>query len=88
MPKTCPHKDVQFCPLYVAMHLASAIKLSCNDGRLGEGSCAVVRKMDYDTAIAKLEAHQPGLVAERRFAEEAAEAKEQRNRNMRLLGLH
>ncbi|CDZ67644.1 Hypothetical protein NGAL_HAMBI2605_59250 [Neorhizobium galegae bv. orientalis] len=86
--KGCPHKDIQFCPLYVAMHMAVTTNFSCDDGQLGEGTCAVARKMDYDQAVAKLEAHWPAVVAERRFAEQAAEAKAQRLRNMRAAGLH
>ncbi|OWV68060.1 hypothetical protein ATY76_14205 [Rhizobium sp. R339] len=88
MTKGCPHKDIQFCPLYLAMHSSRLFGFSCDDGQLGSGLCAVARKLDYAKTVARLEAAWPGLVAERRFQEEAEEAKEQRRRNMRLLGLH
>ncbi|GCA49289.1 hypothetical protein KGO5_01732 [Sinorhizobium sp. KGO-5] len=88
MPKGCPHKDVRFCPLYVAAHGGTTSRLGCIDGHIEEGTCAAARKLDYAAAVAKLEAHRPGLVAECRFQEEAAEIRAQRLRNMRAAGLH
>ncbi len=88
MSAGCPHKEARFCPLYVALHGARTFSFGCDDGELGTGACAVSRRMDYVKAAAKLEAAWPGLIAECRFKEEAAERDRQRRRNMRLLGLH
>ncbi len=88
MNKGCPHKEVRFCPLYVALHSGQTFSYGCDDGALSTGSCAASRRLDYLKAVARLEAAWPGLVAECRFKEEAAERDEQRRRNMRLLGLH
>ncbi|WCK01039.1 hypothetical protein [Agrobacterium tumefaciens] len=86
MKKRCPHADIRFCPLYHAAHMEGGY--GCDDGRLDEGGCAVSRAWSYDHALARLEAAMPRLVAELRWKEEAAEGKLQRDRNMRLLGLH
>lgn len=85
MAKGCPHKDIRFCPLYIAAHEGA---LGCDDGELGHGSCAASRELDYNQAIATLLADRPRLVAECRFQEEAAERQAQRLRNMKAAGLH
>lgn len=87
MPKGCPHKEIRFCPLYVAAH-GKTSRLGCIDGHIEGGTCAAARGLNYAMAVAKLEAHHPGLVAECRFQEEAEESKAQRARNMRAAGLH
>lgn len=84
----CPHADIRFCPLYLALHDAELVGLGCDDGRLGglEG-CAVARGLDYAPAVERLRARAPRLVAEAAFFEEAAAARAQRLRNMRAAGL-
>lgn len=86
MSKACPHATIAFCPLYHAAHMAGGF--SCDDGRMGEGTCAVSRKMSYARAVAKLRAQHPVLVAQLAFAEEAEARQAQRARNMRAAGLH
>jgi hypothetical protein len=44
--------------------------------------------MNYDFALGKLRAHRPRLVAEFEWAEAKEKMSEQRNRNMRLNGIH
>lgn len=83
---TCPHKNIQFCPLYVAAHMQNAN--GCDDGRLGEGECGVARGQSYERSVAALVAVEPRLVAELRFSEEAADSKQQRARNMALNRIH
>lgn len=86
MTKRCPHTDIRFCPLYHAAHMDGGF--GCDDGRLDEGGCAVSRGWSYARALARLDAAMPRIVAEMRWKEEAAEGRLQRDRNMRLLGLH
>jgi len=56
----CPHSRIEFCPLYVAAHEAGGN--GCDDGRLGEGGCAVSRGMDYGRQLASLSAANRALV--------------------------
>lgn len=79
----CPHADICFCPLYHATHEGQG--LGCDDGRAGEGGCAVDRGLDYAAAVARLD---PVKVATLRFEEEGARERAQRDRNLRALGLH
>lgn len=88
MTKGCPHRLVQFCPLYVACHMSILGKYGCDDGQMGYGGCASARKLNYETTVARLEAEWPAFVEDLREREEAAKADEQRRRNMRLLGYH
>ncbi len=82
----CPHPDVQWCPLYVAMHVPGGP--SCDDGRLDEGGCAVDRDAAYQELLGRLIAATPRLVAQVEWDQRARESSEQRLRNMRLLGIH
>lgn len=82
----CPHKNIQFCPLYVANHMANGH--GCDDGSLGEGECGVARGQSYERSVAALSAVEPRLVAELRFSEEADESRKQRARNMALNRIH
>lgn len=82
----CPHQNIQFCPLYVASHMANGH--GCDDGRLGEGECAVARGQSYEKSVAALSVVEPRLIAELRFSEEAKASKEQRARNMALNRIH
>lgn len=82
----CPHPDVRFCPLYIAAHWPGSF--GCDDGRLGEGGCAVDRGLSYVGAVAALRAAQPRLVAEAEFAADHEALIAQRKRNMRAAGIH
>jgi len=82
----CPHSRIEFCPLYIASHEAGGF--GCDDGRLAEGGCAVSRGMDYGNALAKLSAANRGLVLECAVRENHRMVVEQRQRNMKNLGLH
>ncbi len=84
----CPHRLIQFCPLYVACHMSLGSEYGCDDGQMDYASCATSRKMNYETTVARLEKEWPAFVEDLREREEAAEAAEQRRRNMRLLNLH
>jgi hypothetical protein len=81
----CPHSRIEFCPLYLASHECAG---GCDDGRLGEGGCAVSRGMDYGQALARLSRERPALVREAAERESEAMRTEQRQRNARNLGLH
>lgn len=92
MRRKCPHSNVQFCPLYVASHGVRGVDgkwLGCDDGKLGDGLRAVDRGMSYTYETAKVEAADPGLVAQLRFKEEArrewAEAERRRVQRKRML---
>jgi len=82
----CPHDRNEFCPLYIAAHEAGGF--GCDDGKLGEGGCAVSRGMEYGQALAKLSLAKRALVLECAEAENRHMKIEQRKRNMKNLGLH
>lgn len=82
----CPHEHIQFCPLYVAAHVAGAG--GCDDGELGQGGCAVDRGMDYFKEVRRLEVEQFELVAQCEYDQRWHERNEQRKRNMRAAGVH
>lgn len=81
----CPHAKIQYCPLYIGMHIAGGP--SCWHRNLEEG-CAVDHGAPYEELLAKFFRVHPDIVAERAMAENADEASEQRSRNMRSIGLH
>lgn len=83
--RRCPHARIEFCPLYVAAHEAGP---GCDDGRLGDGGCAVSRGMNYGSRLAELCREKRDLVQECAERESLAMAAEQRKRNMKNLGLH
>jgi hypothetical protein len=86
MSDRCPHKDIRFCPLYLAAH--SGRGFSCDDGQLDKQTCAVARGMDYRKQVERIRKVYPGLVEQCEFWEKDDERQAQRRRNMRLLGLH
>lgn len=86
MKNRCPHKDVRFCPLYVASHIPMGV--GCDDGQLGIGACAVARGMNYRRQIEQLRLVDPALVARLAFLEQAMDAGKQRARNLRAAGIH
>lgn len=82
----CPHKDIRDCPLYLAAHVAGAG--GCDDGRLGDGGCAVSRGLDYGHAVARLWASRPDLIEEQELDTMRRRSAEQRKRNMTRNGIH
>ena len=84
--RKCPHDRIEFCPLYIAAHEGEG--LGCDDGRLGEGGCAISRSMDYGKALARLSLAKRELVLECAERENQHMKIEQRRRNMKNLGLH
>lgn len=86
--KRCPHAaDVQFCPLYIASHTGKHI--GCDDGHLGEGYCAVDRRlMSYKAEVERVRVVCPGLVEMAEWNEAAERTRAQRARNLRLNGIH
>ena len=82
----CPHDDVRHCPLYEAMH-ASELP-SCDDGQLELGTCAVSRGASYAELVGQLMAKAPRMVAQNKWNEDLARRRVQRDRNMRLNGVH
>lgn len=87
----CPHKDIQFCPLYVASHGLNGLDgkyIGCDDGKLGDGLCGVDRGVCYSAELARMKAAHPAEVARLAFMADAAEGKAQRDRNMRRIGIH
>jgi hypothetical protein len=84
--KKCPHSRIEFCPLYIAAHEAGGF--GCDDGRLGEGGCAVSRGLDYGRALARLSHANRDLVLECAERENRHMKVEQRRRNVKNLGLH
>lgn len=82
----CPHLDPSHCPLYRAAHVAGAG--GCDDGRLAEGGCAVIRGVDYAGAVAALRIAHPRLVAEAEWDADRARVVRQMARNRRAAGIH
>lgn len=85
--RKCPHSKIQFCPLYVGMHIAGGP--SCwPKGDLQEGCAVDHGEAAYEELLAKLFRVHPDVIAERAVAENDDMAREQRQRNMRLSGVH
>jgi hypothetical protein len=84
--RKCPHARIEFCPLYVAAHEAGGF--GCDDGRVGEGGCAVSRGMNYGSVLAKLSHAKRDLVQDCAEREGLFLKLEQRRRNMKNAGLH
>lgn len=84
--RKCPHARIEFCPLYIAAHEAAGF--GCDDGRLGEGGCAVSRGLDYGAALVMLSHANRALVLECADRESHHMRIEQRRRNVKNLGLH
>lgn len=81
----CPHDDIMYCPLYIAAH---GTGLGCDDGRLGEGGCAVDRGMSYRAERELIRTKKPGLVEQAEWNEDLARRTAQRQRNLRVNGIH
>jgi hypothetical protein len=82
----CPHGSSIWCPLSVAMNAAGLP--NCDDGRLDQGGCAIDRGADYHQLLGALTTKDPRLVAECRWHEQLEQRAAQRERNLRLNGIH
>lgn len=82
----CPHAKIQYCPLYIGMHIAGGPSCWPKTGDL-ENGCAVDQGASYEDLVAAFFRAHPEDFAEVTMAERADEAREQRNRNMRLSGV-
>lgn len=82
----CPHKDVQFCPLYVAAHDPAG--LGCDDGELGHGECAVSRGMVYARQLELIRVKCPGMIEQLQWNEDGQKMRDQRAVNLRVNGIH
>lgn len=83
----CPHRDIRFCPLYVAAHDGELSQLGCIAGEWAEG-CRVDQGADYTHAVAVLDGKAPRFTAELRWRQMVVDRQEQRARNMRAAGVH
>ncbi len=83
--RKCPHAKIQYCPLYVGMHIVDGP--SCWHKNLEDG-CAVDHGASYEDLVAAFFRAHPADFAEITLAERASESREQRQRNVRLNGLH
>jgi hypothetical protein len=81
----CPHENIVDCPLYHGMHVAGAP--SCVSRDLQDG-CLVDQGADYDGLVMALRIAHPKVVAECEWNAAVRQAKEQRDRNMRVNGIH
>lgn len=82
---SCPHKDIRFCPLYVAMHIAGGP--SCATKDLQDG-CAVAQGASYKALVERLRVTWPGVVERCEWEEALADRRDQRARNLRTNGIH
>lgn len=81
--KSCPHKDIRFCPLYVESHNGRC--LGCVDD-VGK-DCKVARGASYDKLVEKLIETDALIVFKCQSAEAAELRREQRARNLKLNGI-
>ena len=87
--RQCPHKDIRFCPLYVAMNGAEFAGLSCDGGQIEMwGGCMVDRGAKYHDLVGKLRVAHPRFVAQIEWEQALTERRAQVERNMRLNGIH
>lgn len=82
----CPHENIVHCPLYHASHSGNGF--GCDDGDLGGGECAVARGMSYAAEVEKLRVHEPKMVAQIEWDQQAEALKAQRRRNLAINGIH
>ena len=83
----CPHDLIQFCPLYAGMHIDNGPSCWPKNNDLEKG-CAVDQGASYATLLARFERAHPDIVKERAAAERHHHASEQRDRNLKLNGIH
>ncbi len=86
----CPHDRIQYCPLYIGMHIVGGP--SCwpkNGSDPMDKGCAVEQGLaQYETLVSAFFRAHSAMFAEITLAERAYENGEQRARNMRLSGVH
>lgn len=64
----CPHRHIQYCPLYIAGHVVDLV--TCMTGDWARG-CAVKRgSMNYQKALSRLERQRPEWLRRCQQAEE------------------
>ena len=80
----CPHEKVQFCPLYVGMHIVGSPNCWHRDLNVG---CSVDHGASYEDLIAQFFRADPQMFAEITMAERADEGHDQRDRNLRALNM-
>lgn len=85
--RRCPHEQAQFCPLYWANHDGS-MPFGCDNGDFGSGECAVARGMNYEREVALMRVKHPGFVEQCEWQAALYERQSQRERNLRLNGIH
>lgn len=83
MTKTCPHKNISRCPLYVESHNVRGLGCVDNIGN----DCKVERGKSYNILVEKLVEVDALLVFQCQSAEIADIRREQRERNLRLNGI-
>ena len=83
----CPHADIARCPLYVAAHQPGAPTCMRKDWDTF-GGCDVDQGVDYAQLLGALMAQAPRLVAQVEWNTRLAESRAQRDRNLRLNGVH
>lgn len=86
LTKKCPHGRVEFCPLYVAGHVAGLP--TCMVQWDFDGCDVDHGRADYGSLVAKLSRQDVEMVAECAQAESRYMSAEQRKRNMRAAGIH
>lgn len=84
----CPHELIQYCPLYVGMHIAGGPSCWPKNGKLEERGCAVDQGASYENLVADFFREYPQDFAEITQVEHDHESGEQRRRNLRLNGVH
>lgn len=84
----CPHEYIQFCPLYVGMHIDGGPSCWPKNNRLEDLGCAVDQGASYENLVADFFREHPQDFAEITMAEREHESGLQRKRNMRLSGVH
>lgn len=84
----CPHEHIQYCPLYIGMHIAGGPSCWPKNNRLEDLGCAVDQGASYENLVANFFRAHPRDFAECTMRERDYEAGIQRKRNLRLLGLH
>lgn len=82
----CPHANIQYCPLYIGMHIAGGPSCWPKNNDL-ENGCAVDQGASYEDLVAAFfRAHSEDF-AEVTMRERADEAREQQSRNMRFAAI-
>ncbi len=84
----CPHDRIQYCPLYVGMHIAGGPSCWPKKGDPEMDGCAVEQGEPYEELVAKFFRAYPEEFAAVTLAEREYEKREQRSRNLANNGIH